>query len=78
MEPLLAANLLAVAMAPADGKSELWYLRSLIMRSSKNEQFVVSAITQIAGVGGGGGRQGGGGQCGDEVTHGVSARLDVF
>lgn len=47
--------------APADGKSELCYHRSLIMRSRKNEQFVFLAITQIAGVGGEGRERWGGG-----------------
>lgn len=57
LQPLVAANLLAALMAPADGELELPRHTSLIIRTSKNEQFVFFAIRQIAGVGvkGGGG-----------------------
>lgn len=51
LQPLVAANLLAALMAPADGELELPRHTSLIIRTSKNEQFVFFAIRQIAGVG---------------------------
>lgn len=66
LQPLVAANLLAALMAPADGELELPRHTRLIIRTSKNEQFVFFAIRQIAGVG----VKGGGGHLCAEVTLG--------
>lgn len=52
--------MLAALVAHADGKSELPGHGRLIIRPSKNEQFVFLAIRQIAGVGVKGGGGGGG------------------